>query len=852
MKNRLLLIFLLALFSGFGAGAADYSIPFSDGTLKLTPLSDNAVRVRFSKTAFHSLPELVYTSGSPAVRSSSKVSGRMLTVKMKGMTVKADAGHQTVSVFDRNGRLIFFSDSLSLVSHSLGDDRTYTARMSVKSGRDEFIFGLGQFQDGQLNVNGLSRRLTQVNTQISFPMIISDTGYGLLWNNYGMTEFNPSRYKAELSRQAGAQGTEAVNVTSTEGNRREIRQQGGFNGTIEVNEDGNYAFLLDVGQKMARRKVVAVDGRTCVDEKNTWLPPTSSFNIFLKAGKHEISASLEANDSPVLYYSPVTDHNVFSSPVADAVDYTVFAGGADEVVSSYRKLTGGTPMMPQWALGYIHCRERYDTQEELLSNAERFRKDNIPLDVIVQDWQYWGKYGWNAMRFDENKYPDPTAMMDSLHHMNIHFMISVWAKIAPESEVGKIMQAHNYYIPGTQWIDFFNPDAASTYWNEYSARMLKPYHIDAWWQDATEPENDDISGRMVNNGTQQGDLYRNVYPLMVNKTVYEGLRRDDPARRTMILTRCGFPGLQRYGAAVWSGDVGNDWQSFRYQITAGLGLMASGMPWWTYDAGGFFRPGDQYTDAAYTERMLRWIETAVYLPLMRVHGYRSNTEPWNYSAGVEEIYTNCIRERYRLLPYIYSNAAMVSFDGGTLMRPFIFDFPEDKEALRQKTEYMFGRSLLVSPVTEASVTSWKTYLPDNGNLWYEIRTGEKFTGGRYVTTAVTPDRIPVFAKAGSIIPFGPDLQYASEKTGKDLAIRVFEGADADFTLYEDAGDNYNYEKGEFSRIAMHWNNGARTLTISSRQGGFNGMMDERHWAISLQDGSTKEIVYAGKKTVVKF
>jgi alpha-D-xyloside xylohydrolase len=404
--------------------------------------------------------------------------------------------------------------------------------------------------------------------------------------------------------------------------------------------------------------------------------------------------------------------------------------------------------MPDWALGYIHCRERFHSSDEILQTAHRFRNENLPVGVMVQDWQYWGKYGWNSMRFDEEFYPDPKALTDSLHQMGMKLMLSVWSKIDKNSEVGKEMEASGHYIPETDWIDFFNPDAAAAYWKNFQQRLL-PLGIDAWWQDATEPENDDLVGRMVNNGKWTGEQVRNVYPLLVNKTVYEGLLQA--GKEPMILTRCGFAGIQRYGSAMWSGDVGNDWETFRRQITAGLGMQAAGIPWWTYDAGGFFRPQNQYTDSAYIERMLRWIETAVYLPLMRVHGYMSNTEPWNYGKEAQNIISQCLQERYRLMPYIKRCAKAVSEEGGTIMRPLVFDFANDAEALKQKYEYMFGPALLISPVTEPGVDFWQTYLPKNEGGWTDYRTGKHYEGGQYVTTRVTKAYIPVFVRSGYTI-----------------------------------------------------------------------------------------------------
>ena len=640
-----------------------------------------------------------------------------------------------MTIKDKKGNVVF-----SATNHQLKDG---VATLSFDSPKDECLFGLGQFQDGYSNVRGLSRRLTQVNTQISIPMLISSKGYGVLWNNYGLTEFNPCNQSVKLVKQEGTGKREIVDVTSTEGGKREVRERHIFEAKIEIKEAGDYALLLDVGQKMARRHNLTIDGKPVIEMQNLWLPPTASKIVHLDRGIHQLAAELTKDDKPILYYNKVKDATTFRSPVADAVDYTVFVGTPDEIIATYRQLTGECPEMPEWALGYIHCRERFHSSDEILQTANRFRSEKLPVSVMVQDWQYWGKYGWNSMRFDEEFYPDPKALTDSLHKMDIKLMVSVWSKIDKNSEVGKQMVAADNYISGTDWIDFFNPDAAADYWKNFKERLL-PLGIDAWWQDATEPENDDLQGRMVNNGKWTGEWVRNVYPLLVNKTVYEGLK--EAGKAPMILTRCGFAGIQRYGSAMWSGDVGNDWETFRRQITAGLGMQAAGIPWWTYDAGGFFRPQNQYTDSAYIERMLRWIETAVYLPLMRVHGYMSNTEPWNYGKEAQDIISQCLQERYRLMPYIKRCAKAVSEEGGTLMRPLVFDFADDAEALKQKYEYMFGPSLLISPVTEPGVTSWTTYLPKNGEGWTDYRTGKHYDGGQYVTTSVTKAYIPVFIR----------------------------------------------------------------------------------------------------------
>ena len=703
--------------------SATAQTPFSEGRLTVTPLSRNAVRIQYAKGDIKSeLPEWIYVKQQPFK-------------DRQDISVAIDAQQQVVKVCNAQGQPVF-----TATNHQFKDGE---ATLSFVSPDDEFLFGLGQFQDGYSNVRGLTRRLTQVNTQISIPMLISSKGYGILWNNYGLTEFNPCSQSVSLKKSEGKGKTEEVDVTSTEGNKKEVRERHIFEAAIDVAETGDYTLLLDVGQKMARRHNLCIDGKTVIEMQNLWLPPTASAIVHIEAGRHLLTAELTKDDQPTLYYNKVGNQTTFRSPVANAVDYTVFVGTPDEIIASYRELTGPCPLMPEWALGYIHCRERFHSSDEILQTARRFRDEQMPLSVIVQDWQYWGKYGWNSMQFDEEFYPDPKALTDSLHQMDVRLMVSVWSKIDKNSEVGRQMERDHYYIPETDWIDFFNPEAAAAYWKNFRERLV-PLGIDAWWQDATEPENDDLAGRRVNNGRWSGEQVRNVYPLLVNKTVYEGLK--EAGKEPVILTRCGFPGIQRYGSAMWSGDVGNDWETFRRQITAGLGMQAAGIPWWTYDAGGFFRPMDQYTNQDYIERMLRWIETSVYLPLMRVHGYMSNTEPWNYGEEAKAIITSCLKERERLLPYIKKCAERVSTEGYTLMRPLVFDFANDPEALKQKYEYMFGPELLISPVTEAGVSEWQTYLPKNKGGWRDYRTGQHYEGGQTVTTKVDKAHIPVFVR----------------------------------------------------------------------------------------------------------
>ena len=776
MKNNLLTIIFVFMITTLSA--QDFYVK---------KLSDNAFRVRYADKESDNLPEWMYVVDGKKTTEGVNISGNSVEIYNSGVTFKA-------------------------LSHKIENHKA-TLKFPLQDG--EFLYGLGQFQDGYNNVAGITRRLTQVNTQISSPVVISNKGYAVVWNNYALTDFNPLPNNVKLQKDSTGGTTETVNVTSTEGGKTETRRNNVFTGQITIPEDGNYSLLLDVGQKMARRHNLKIDGNAVIEMQNVWLPPTTSQIVFLKKGTHTLSAELTDNDRPVLYFGKVTKETVFQSQPSDKVDYTVIFGTPDQIISTLRNITGNAPLMPAWALGYIHCRERFHSQNEIKETADRFISENIPLDVIVQDWQYWGPNGWNSMVFDSVNYPNPKALTDYLHSKNIRMMLSVWSKIDKNSAVGKQMNKDGYYIPNTDWIDFFNPDAAAAYWRNFKEKLV-PTGIDAWWQDATEPENDDLEGRMVNNGKIDGNLVRNVYPLLVNKTVYEGLRADKPGQRPLILTRSGFPGIQRYGSALWSGDVGNDWETLRRQIAGGLGLQATGIPWWTYDAGGFFRPFDQYQNQDYINRMLRWIELSVYLPLMRVHGYMSDTEPWKYGDNAKSIIKKCIERRKELFPYIYSNAADIAFNGSTLMRPLVFDCYNDPKALEQKYEFMFGKSLLVSPVTEPDVTTWKTYLPENKGGWYDFYnfhdSNKYYSGGKVVETAIDEASIPVFAKGGSIVV---------TKNGSDmeaLDIKVFAGDDAEFILYEDDGVSFEYENGNFSKTLIVWDNKTMSLTMKPLEG----------------------------------
>ncbi len=827
----------------------DFTRAYPDGVLSITALTDRAFRVRFAPSGQDgTIPESrILMDGLPKTAASvSKDSG----------TTRLTLPYLFCEVTEATGRLRFFgADGTLLLSESeagrrlvpdkLGGETIHIARQAFDSPLDEHLYGTGCFQDGALDLRGLPRRLTQVNTQISLPFLLSSKGYGLIWHHRGRSELNPPPHRVALVKRTVGEARTAT-VTTSSGGADVERRTAIFEGEIDIVTGGRQAMLLDIGKKMGSRYRVEIDDRTLVDHDNFWLPPTTSFFANLTPGRHTVRVEANDADEPVLHYGPVTDRTVWRSPVTETIDYVVIAGpSAAEVMGGYRELLGPTPMLPIWAFGYVHCRERFHSSAEIIDTLDEFRRRELPLDVIVQDWQYWGSHGWNAMRFDEAHYPDPKALIDEVHQRDARFMLSVWARIDPSSELGQEFARRGYFIEGTDWVDFFNPDAAAFYAAEQETR-LRRFGIDAWWQDATEPENDDLSGRMTAAG--RGEHVQLTYPLQVTRAVSDSWQAALPDTRALILTRSAFLGQQRYPAFTWSGDVGNDWTTLGNQIAAGLNMAASGYAYWTVDAGGFFRPGPgQYDDEAYRERFLRWFQFATFLPMQRVHGFETDTEFWRYGDTVEAISKNYLELRYRLLPYIYSTAAEVADAGLPMMRPLVFDFASDPHALGETHSYMFGKALHVAPVLAAAADTWPIYLPEADGGWFDVWTGEHRTGGRVHVIPSPIDRIPLHARAGSILPLAPVRQSTAGTIQDRLDVYVFPGRDGSFELYEDDGLTLGYQRGECARITLTWDDASNTLTLGDCRGSYPGMPGIRHLTIHrVQPGISPMTSDAGR------
>ncbi len=854
------LIFIQVL--GFSQGNEnDISIDLKDLKLCITPLNDNAVRIRSIKNFNQITPEIILTQEYNCQNFNTIESDSIVKIILPQIIIVYSKNTECLSFYTTSGK-IFLSEAQGkrkLNPFTAEGESYYVAEQSFESPEDEYIFGLGQFQDGHFNLKNITRRLIQVNSQIALPFIYSSKGYGLLWHQYGLTDFNPADQLILLEKIKESEKIEIAEVTTTAGTQKIAQDQSLYRGKFNVPNDGKYCLFLDLGD-MGNKYFLAIDGKPYIDFSNFWLPPSTSTIVDLKTGEHNVEVICKSSNTPKVYWRRIENKITFRSPHARMIDYIVFYGpSADSIIKSYRSLTGNVPLLPLWAYGFWQCRERYTSFIHLLETVKEFRRRNLPVDVIVQDWQYWGNNGWGVPILDENNYPNPSGFIKELHDLNTKFCISIWSNPDKNSSIGKEYSERGEYIPGTSWLDYFNHQTRLNYWNTLKENLFQ-HGVDAWWMDATEPENDALKGTKTFIGP--GDFYRLTYPLFVSQAVYEGQRGVTSDKRVCILTRSAFLGQQRYGTINWSGDVNGTWESYRIQIVAGLNYSITGLPYWTTDIGGFFRPGQkQYTDEKYHELLIRWFQWGAFNPIFRVHGYMSETEPWKYGQKIENIIRKILNLRYALIPYLYSEAWQMTANGSTIMRPLIMDFPNDLTALSQPFEYMFGKIFLVCPVVHPDINEMKVYLPGTTD-WYDFWTGEKHNGGEHIIKETPIDIIPLFIKAGSILPVGPKVQYTTEKKWDELEIRIYPGANGEFILYEDEGDSYNYVKGMYSLIKFSWNDKKNELTIHERQGSFSGMLIHRKFRIvkvaknkgigyEVSTGWDKEIIYNGKETKVK-
>ena len=606
-----------------------------------------------------------------------------------------------------------------------------------------------------------------------------------------------------------------------------------------------------------------------------------------------------------------------TSEAGDYIDYYfMYGGSADGVIAQMRYLSGDVPMFPLWTYGFWQSKERYKTAAETESIVDKYRELQVPLDGIIQDWQYWGSnYLWNAMDFLSEDFVNGPQLIKNVHQKHAHFMISIWASFGPQTQQFRELNEKGLLLPIETWpqsgishiwppvmeypsgvkvYDAFSPVARDIYWKYL--KKLYDYGTDAWWMDSTDPDffnpRESDYQHPVTGGTWRS--LRNAFPLETVRGIYEKQRKDDRGKRVFIMTRSSFAGQQHYGSNMWSGDVNSSWDMLRKQVPAGLSFSLTGNPNFNTDIGGFFcgsyntkGSGSAPKNPQFQELYVRWMQYGLFCPVFRSHGADAPREIWQFGKKGEPVYDAIeqqIRLRYRLLPYLYSTAWQVTSNNQSYLRPLFSDFAADKKVWDMTDEFMFGKSILAAPIVDPqyteekiirtdAMTGWEKntrseetrseecinwaesktatkYLP-KGADWYDFWTGKLYKGGQNVVLTTSLDKVPMFVRAGSILPLGPEMQYVGEKTWDNLEIRIYPGADGEFTLYEDEGDNYNYEKGYHSEIIFKWNDRTRTLSISARQGGYKGMIFERKFNITLPNGTQRTIDYNGNQIEVK-
>ena len=783
--------------------------------------------------------------------------------------------------------------------------RGWTFRQVFESPDDEAFYGLGQHQADEFNYKGKNEELFQYNTKVSVPFIVSNKGYGVLMDSYSMMRFgNPDGYSqlpevfkvydAE-GKEGGLTGTyvpaEGETLVRTEPQlyfehlvapemARVVNLPEGFRfngsevtyeGYIEAPESGNYQFIL----YYAGYTTVEVGGETVVPERwrTAWNPNSFKFSCSLTAGEKTPVKVTWKPDGDVSYcglrvYPLVNEYeqakHSWWSEMTRQMDWYFIAGDdMDEIISGYRQLTGKSPVMPKWAMGYWQSRERYKTSTEMIEALEGFRKRNFPIDNIVMDWSHWEEDAWGSHEFDPARFPDPKAMVDSIHDMNGRMMISVWPKFYVETEHYKEFNDKGWmYNKANEdgvrdWIgkgylygfyDAYASEARKLFWNQMYEHYY-PLGIDAWWMDASEPNVRDCTDmdyrKALCGPTALGSSteFFNAYSIVNADAIYNGQRGVDPDKRVFLLTRSGFAGLQRYSTATWSGDIATRWEDMKAQISAGLNYAISGIPYWTMDIGGFCvenryvagqnlynETGRENADQKeWRELNARWFQFGAFCPVFRSHGQYPFREPWEIAPEGHPAYESMLyytQLRYRLMPYIYSLAGMTWFEDYTIMRPLVMDFMKDREVMNIGDTYMFGPSFLVAPVYEYGARTREVYFPECEG-WYDYYSGKFLDGGMKKLVAAPYERIPLYVRAGSIVPAGPDMQWSDEKPAEVIDLYVYKGADGEFTLYEDENVNYNYEKGAYAMIDFGYDDSEGILTIGERRGEFPGMFQER-------------------------
>ncbi|MCC8096667.1 MAG: DUF5110 domain-containing protein [Tannerellaceae bacterium] len=867
--------------------------------IQLIPVTDQVIHVKASPTGdFSKDPNLVAdTKKLPTVSYKVHTAGDTIILSTAKLHTRVLRSTGEISFTDIFGNLILQEKAgggKAFTPIEVEGTAGYTFRQVFENDADEGLYGLGQHQSDEFNYKRKNEELFQYNTKVSVPFIISTKGYGILWNNYSLSRFGDQRPYAELGdvfRLYDKEGTEGTLTASyfTQGkssglsltrneNKIDYENLGTilnfpesfptpeayatWEGEIEPKESGTFYFRLHY----AGYTKVFIDNQEVISERwrAAWNPSDYKVNADLEEGEKYPFRIEWYPDGDVSYIGlkvlsplPVEEQNrlAFWSEIGDEMDYYFIAGGdMDNVISHYRRVTGKSQVMPKWAMGYWLSRERYKDQEEILGALDEYRRREVPLDVIVQDWSYWPVDAWGSHEFDKERFPDPKGMVDHIHNQNARIMISVWPKFYMTTEHYKELDAigamyqqaikdsiRDWIYPGYigSFYDAYNADARKLFWEQMNEHLYS-LGIDAWWMDASEPnvqDNTDMDYRKLLCGpTALGPStkYFNAYALMNAEAIYDGQRSVNPDDRVFLLTRSGFSGQQRYSTATWSGDIATRWEDMKAQISAGLNFALSGIPYWTMDIGGF-SVENRYMAAQegsedmqeWRELNTRWYQFGAFCPLFRSHGQYPYREIYHISPEGSPTYRSMkyyTELRYRLMPYIYSLAGMTYFNDYTIMRAMVMDYTHDPTTYDLDDQFMFGPAFMVCPIYEYQARSRDVYFPEG--LWYDYYSGQAIRGGKHMQVDAPYEQMPLYVRAGSVIPTGRLIQSTAEEQ-KELMVYVYAGADGSFTLYEDNGVTYEYEKGNYTMIDFVYDDTDKKLTVGARKGSFPEMHTER-------------------------
>lgn len=818
----------------------------------------------------------------------------------------------------------------------------WSLRALFDSPDNEAFYGLGQHQSEELNMKGKNEDLFQYNTKVSVPFVISNKNYGILWDSYSYSRWgNPDDY-LQLNRafklydKDGKEGQLTGTYVAKNGQKivrgedsiyfeyampetSEICNQtdkGGiqnlpkgfalngskvvYEGYVEAPTNSFYQFILYYAGYMK----IYIDGKLVVPERwrTAWNPNSYKFETAIPKGKKTPIRIEWQPDGDVSYCGlrvaaprSEAEKNQLSiwSEMSPDMDYYFIAGkNMDEVISGYRTLTGKAPVYPKWVLGFWQSRERYQSSKDIEENMKKFRDLKIPVDNIVQDWNYWKLDSWGSHEFEAARYPNPQAMLDSVHALHGRFMISVWPKFYDTVKNYKELDAKGWMYHQAikddihDWLGFrgsfydaYDAGARKMFWRQMDENLYTKYKfgIDAWWMDASEPNVRDCTPmwyrKALSGPTALGTAteYFNAYSIVNADAIYNGQRSVNPNQRVFLLTRSGFAGEQRYSTATWSGDIATRWEDMRAQMTAGLNYSMAGLPFWGMDQGGFCvenryvaaqqefdKTGKENADLKeWRELQARWNQFGCFVPLYRAHGQWPLREVWNIAPADHPAYKTIVaydKLRYRLMPYLYSMAGMVHLKDYTMMRGLVMDFNGDEKVLDIKDQWMFGSALMACPVGEYQKYSREVYLPKQKG-WYDFYTGAYHAGGQTIVADAPYDKIPVFIPEGAILPIGPEMQWSDEKKPELIDLYVYAGKDGSYTLYEDEGTNYNYEKGKYAVIDFKYDDARKQVTIGARKGSFDGMLQKRRFNIILVDQKKQQGVNLAKSPkgkVVKY